>query len=193
MFLIEAPDSAGNLMLASSGLVQILPKSSLDRRNAPHITLFAETHKRCRSLRPSQRGVPSPGVRAFEAPAFLPRDVGFAEQRPEPPRAPRGLHSRAGNDPRVPLSSSAGSPPPARKELLKAAREAALAGSPRSPRSRCSRETVASPLLLHRGAPPATTDRSGDHPFARAKPPVPCTEAFPPACFPGKCTKGSVQ
>src|SRR5439155_25271270 len=59
----------------------------------------------------------------------------------------------AGNDPRVPLSSSAGSPPPARKELLKAAREAALAGSPRSPRSRCSRETVASPLLLHRGAP----------------------------------------
>src|SRR6266446_4290647 len=120
---------------------------------------------------------------------FFRRVSAFAEPLPERPRAPRGLHSRAGNDPRVPLSSNAGSPPPARRELLKAAREAALAGSPRSPRSRCSRETVASPLLLHRGAPPATTDRSGDHPFARAKPPVPCTEAFPPACFQGRYKK----
>jgi len=31
----EAPASVGNLMLASRGLVQILPKSSLDRRNTP--------------------------------------------------------------------------------------------------------------------------------------------------------------
>jgi len=142
-------------MLASSGLVQILPKSSLDRRNAPtsrclpkptsgagrfvrhshridsltmkirpatsHLERSRDERRKtlpysCQlataRLRSSQRGVPSPGVRAFEAPAFS-EDVGFAEQRPEPPRAPRGLHSRAGNDPRVPSSSSDGSPLPA--------------------------------------------------------------------------------
>ena len=53
MFLSEAPDSVGNRMLASSGLVQILPKSSLERRNVPHIMLFVETHKRWRPFRPS--------------------------------------------------------------------------------------------------------------------------------------------
>jgi len=53
MFFSEAPDSMGNLMFASSGFVQILPKSSLDLKNVPHIKLFVETHKRCRPFRPS--------------------------------------------------------------------------------------------------------------------------------------------
>jgi len=148
-------------MLASRGLVQILPKSSLDRRTHPtprrlrnpqavpaassvighridalamkitaprrpisngRGTSVEKTHPyscllTTARLRFSPRGVPSPRVRAFEARAFLPRDVGFAEPRPEPPRAPRGLHSRAGNDRAFLDQASAGSLLPPRDAL----------------------------------------------------------------------------
>ncbi len=53
MFFSEAPDSMGNRILASTGFVQVLPKSSLERKNVPHTMLFAETHKRCLPFRPS--------------------------------------------------------------------------------------------------------------------------------------------
>src|SRR5262245_54686491 len=51
-FLREAPESAGNFIWASLGLVQVLPKSSLDRKNVPQ-KLLVETHNLCRPFRPS--------------------------------------------------------------------------------------------------------------------------------------------
>src|SRR5262249_14913966 len=51
-FLSETPESAGNFIWASLGLVQLLPKSSLDRKKVPQ-KLLVENHNLWRPFRPS--------------------------------------------------------------------------------------------------------------------------------------------